>query len=101
MSKNKRIPAPLAQTAASQQEKRVMQRAASMAEACLITDLQMMPGMPQEERKAFVSFITAMHNLAGGLKLDPQEAMEWAIAPVPVAAEPSAPEPLPDGGMLQ
>lgn len=98
--KQKRI-ASLVQTKTAQQEKQVIQRAASMAEACLITDLQMMPGMPQEERKAFVSFITAMHNLAGGLKLDPQEAMEWAIAPAPVAAEPSAPDPLPDGGMLQ
>ena len=96
MSKSKRIPA-LVQTAASQQEKRVIQRAASMAEACLITDLQAMPGMPEEERQAFISFITAMHNLAGGLKLDPYETMAWGIAPQPIApAEPSAPE-----GVLQ
>lgn len=100
MSKNKRIPA-LVQTAASQQEKRVVQRAASMAEACLITDLQMMPGMPQEERKAFVSFITAMHNLAGGMRLPEEEAMEWGIMPVAVPVEQPAPEPLPDGGLLQ
>lgn len=100
MSKNKRTPA-LVQTAASQQEKRVMQRAAAMAENCLITDLENMPGMPKEERQAFVSFITAMHRVAGGMKLDYEEVMAWGIAPAPVAVEPSAPEPLPDGGMLQ
>lgn len=88
MSKNKRIPA-LVQTAASQQEKRVIQRAASMAEVCLITDLQMMPGMPKEEREAFLSFITAMHNLAGGVKLDPEEAMSWGMSFTAAPAEAS------------